>query len=246
MQWRHRWPERMPRPKVRALSADVQKRLLAEMSREIGRSPVLSSFGLHSRCLRGRFYIERTTPEGNEVWGRITPVADDLLLEVEGRSWREVARGGAKELIKAMASDTRGTFHGLGALDCSLRTSKAKNARLPMTVDGIEFRYADSKETPTTQEVLFHYFGLPIEVVAQPRRWYAYHRTPCIEEFSEDRTRVLVSFMASSIDGSFGGTCLYALRDGSWNAFTIKPSESDNITAAETWLRKRKWEAWNH
>ena len=38
MQWRHHWP-RMARPKVRRLSGDVQKRLVAEMGSEIARSP---------------------------------------------------------------------------------------------------------------------------------------------------------------------------------------------------------------
>jgi hypothetical protein len=231
---------------VRKLSADEQKRLLTVMARETERSPVLTSFGLQPRFLRNRFYIERHTPDGVEVWGRITPVAGDLLLEVEGRSWREVERGNAKKLILRMANDTRGTFHGLGSLDRSLRSAGQGIARQPMTTsDGETFRYDGSDEEPSVQEVLFHFFGLPIEVVAQPARWYAYHRTPSIEEFSKDKSRVLVDFSASSMWGSFGGTCLYALRDGQWGAYPIKPSESDNIALAESWLVKRKWRAWD-
>jgi hypothetical protein len=246
MAWRGGWPDPVPRPKVRKLSADEQKRTLTVMAREIERSPVLSGFGLQPRFLRQRFYIERHTPEGVRVWGRITPVAGDLLLEVEGRSWREVDRGNAKKLILRMANDTRGTFHGLGALDRSLRSAGQGLARQPMTVgDGKTFRYAGSEEEPSVQEVLFHFFGLPMEVVAQPAYWYAYHRTPWIREFSADKSRVLVSFTASSMWGSFGGACLYALRDGQWGAYTIRPSESGSIAAAETWLVKRKWEAWN-
>jgi len=42
-------------------------------------------------------------PSGIEAWGRITPLADDLLLEVERRSWNEVARGSAQKLIKMIA-----------------------------------------------------------------------------------------------------------------------------------------------
>jgi hypothetical protein len=51
----------------------------------------------------------------------MTPLAgsNDLLLEQERRkgSWSEVARGSARKLIKIISGDTRGTFHGLGALE---------------------------------------------------------------------------------------------------------------------------------
>jgi hypothetical protein len=42
----------------------------------------------------------------------------------------------------------------------------------------------------------------------------------------------------------FGGTCLYALRDGRWVACRIRPSESRDIATAEAWLEKRKWREW--
>ena len=140
MQWRHRWPMRMPRPKVRHLSADGQKRLLTGMAKEIARSPVLSAFGLQVRFLRGRFYIERPTPAGVEVWGRITPLASELLLELERRSWNEIARGSAQKLIKVIAGDTKGTFHGLGSLDRSLQDAGQGLGRLPVKVDRSEER----------------------------------------------------------------------------------------------------------
>jgi hypothetical protein len=66
-----------------------------------------------------------------------------------------------------------------------------------------------------------------------------------IAETSEDRTRVLAWFGATSMSGeSFGGTCLYIQRNGQWAAYTIKPSESQTIAQAEAWLVKRKWRAW--
>jgi hypothetical protein len=66
-----------------------------------------------------------------------------------------------------------------------------------------------------------------------------------IVEGSEDRTRVLVRFGAMSWSGeSFGGTCLYALRDGRWGAYRIRPSEGRDIASAEAWLVKRKWRQW--
>lgn len=245
MRWRRDWSPRPRRPKVRRLDADEQEKLLAKLTKEIACSPVLSAFGLQVRLLRGRFYVERPTPAGAEVWGRITPLADELLLEHERRSWQEIARGSAPKLIKTIAGDTRGTFHGLGALDNSLRKAGQGLTRLPMKInDERKFVYAESGESCSVQEALFHYFGLPVEVIAQPAAWYAYHRTPRIVECSEDRTRVLVRFTATSLSGSFGGTCLYAVRGGSWGAYPIRPRESRHIASAEAWLVKRKWKPW--
>src|SRR5262249_402340 len=118
MRWRRNWSdyERPRRPKVRRLDDAEKEKLLAALIREIGRWRVVGALGVEVQALRGRFYVERPTPEGTEPWGRITPVEDDLLLEVEHRSWKEVARGSPQKLIKAIASDTRGTFHGLGSL----------------------------------------------------------------------------------------------------------------------------------
>jgi hypothetical protein len=70
MRWRRNWSARPPRPKLRRLCADEKKELLVPMAREIGRSPVLSGFGIHVRFLRGRFYIALALPSGVEVWGR--------------------------------------------------------------------------------------------------------------------------------------------------------------------------------
>src|SRR5262249_17539437 len=111
MRWRRNRSARSPRPKVRRLPAAERDQLLAQMAGGIARSPVLPEFGVRVRFLRGRFYVERATPSGVGVWGRITPLADDLLLEVERRSWHEVARGSAQELIQVIAGDARGTFH---------------------------------------------------------------------------------------------------------------------------------------
>jgi hypothetical protein len=245
MGWRRNWSARPPRPKVRRLSADDKENLLSDMAREIARSPGLSGFGVQVRFLRGRFYVERPTPSGVEVWGRITPLDDELLLEVERRSWNEVARGSAQKLVKVIAGDARGTFHGLGSLDNSLRRAGQGLTRLAMKLEGNGFVYPDTGEGGTVQEALFHFFGLPIEVIAQPALWYSYHRTPFIVDFSADRTRVLVRFSTMSWSGeSFGGTCLYAQRDGRWGAYPIKPSESRSIATAEAWLDKRKWKAW--
>ena len=254
MRWQHRnWPEREPRPKPRTLSDEKKTNLLATMTKEVAASPVLMGLELQVRSQRGRFYLERPLGEGDsagvEVWGRITPLADsaDLLLEQEGRkgSWSEIARGSARKLIKAVASDTKGTFHGLGALDKLLRRSGKGLERVPVNREGMTFVYAESGEVCSPQEVLFHYFGLPLHVLVEPSEWYSYHRKPMIIEGSEDRSRVLVRFEAMSWSGeNFGGTCLYACRDGRWGAYRIRPSEGRDIASAKAWLVKRKWHQW--
>jgi hypothetical protein len=85
MRWRRNWSVRPARPQVRRLSADEQKKVLAQMAREIARSPVLSGFAVQVRFLRGRFYIERALPSGVEVWGHITPLADLVLNRLDAQ-----------------------------------------------------------------------------------------------------------------------------------------------------------------
>ena len=253
MRWRRdRWPEYIPRPKARPLTDEEKTKILAAMTRAVAASPVLSHLGVQVRALRGRFYVERQSSDDGiaEVLGRITPLLaakGALLLEVERRngSWYEVDQGSAPKLIKAIASDTKGRFHGLGSVDKVLRKSGKGLNRLPVKLKGkCQFVYAETGAVCTAQDALFHYFGLPLEVIAEPAVWYSYHRTPRIVEFSEDRTRVLVRFTAESLSGSFGGTCLYAQRDEKWAAFRIRPSESGDIASAEAWLVKRKWKEW--
>jgi len=250
--WRDRRPEYVPRPKAKHLSEKEKEKLLATMTRAVAASPVLSHLGVRVRVLRGRFYIERDLKDQKpaiEFMGRITPLVAAqgiLLLEVERRyaSWYEVAEGSAQKLIKIIASDTRGKFHGLGSLDKVLRKSGKGLTRLPVKKKGTQFTYIESEEPCTAQDALFHYFGVPMEVIAEPSAWYAYHRVPSIEEANKEKTRILVWFTASSLSGSFGGSCLYALTDGKWGAYTIKPSESESIASAEVWLEKRKWRPW--
>ena len=252
--WRDRWPEYIPRPKVRRLTEKEKGAIVATMTRAVAASPVLSYLGVQVRALRGRFYLERKLKEESEpaveILGRITPLAGAkgaLLLEVERRNgnWHEVDQGSAQKLIKVVASDTKGKFHGLGSVDKVLRKAKKGLNRLPVKKQGkCKFVYSDTGAVCTAQDALFHYFGLPLEVIAEPSVWYSYHRVPQIVEASKDRTRVLVRFTAASLSGSFGGTCLYAQRDGIWGAYPIRPSESGSIASAEAWLVKRKWKAW--
>lgn len=222
MRWGWRWPERRPRPEIQRLSHERRDHILATLSNGIASSPVLSHLGIRVRALRGRFYLERLRPgpEGQaevEVIGRVTPLASpkhSLLLEVEKSlgNWYEVERGSAKKIVNRVATDTKGTFHGLGALDKSLRKGEDGRSRLKVKMQkDCRFFYADTGEGCTVQEALFHFFGVPIDVIAEPREWYRYHRKPEIAEVSEDQTRVLIQFTTMSMSGaSFGGTCLYA------------------------------------
>jgi hypothetical protein len=258
MRWRgrHEWPDRPARPKVRRLSADERNGYVNGIVRAIERSPVLSALNVEVHALRGRFYIERCyfDEEGELIdtvtLGRITPVADSaasLLLEVEYRkgSWSEIAKGSVQKVMNAIANDTKGTFHGLGSLNKSLQKAGKGLQRLPVKMRGkARFVFSKTGQQCSTQEALFHYFGMPIDVIAEPRTWYCYHRKPHIIEVSRDRQRVLVRFSTSSLSGEFGGTCLYICRDGEWGAYTIRPNQSGDIASAETWLEKRKWREW--
>jgi hypothetical protein len=238
------------------LTDTEKKEILRTLEKGVAASPVLSAFGVQIRAQQGRFYIERHGKDEDsepltKLLGRITPLGGDnneLLLETEYRegSWSEIAKGAAAKLIKVVASDSKGTFHGLGALDKSLRKSSKGMERLAVKMRGkATFVYADTGGKCTAQEALFHYFGLPVEIVAEPSEWYRYHRIPKIIEAAKDRTRVLVRFIAESMSGeTFGGTCLYVCQDQQWEAYTIRPSESKTLAQAETWLVKRKWRAW--
>src|SRR3954466_6676874 len=185
MRWRRQhWRDRQPRPEARTLTDEEKTKLLAMMAKEVAASPVLEGLGLQVRVQRGRFYLERPLGEGDDVgveaWGRITPLAgsNDLLLEQERRkgSWSEIDRGSAKKLIKTVASDTKGTFHGLGALDKALRRAGKGLERLPVKRAGkMEFVYAETGQACSAQEALFHDFGLPLHVLVEPSEWYSYH-----------------------------------------------------------------------
>lgn len=258
MRWRgrHEWPDRPARPKVRRLSAEQRNKYMSGINRAIERSPVLSALSVEVRALRGRFYIERCYRDDEHTLidtvtlGRITPLTDaaaSLLLEVEFRtgSWSEIAKGSVQRVMNAIANDTKGTFHGLGSLNKSLQSAGKGLQQLPVKMRGkVRFVFSETGQQCSVQEALFHFFGLPLNVIARPREWYWFHRKPHIIEVSRNRQRVLVRFSTSSLSGEFGGTCLYICRDGKWEAYTIKPSESGDIASAERWLEKRKWVGW--
>ena len=255
MSWKRQWPERMLRPKVRCLSSEERQRLLNVFKKEIELSPVLSSLRFAVRALRGRFYFEKVLQDFSErptteIIGRVTPLEStekEFLLEVEKQlgSWYTVIQGTEIDVIHKILQDTQGTFHGLGDLDTSLRKTGGSQNRLEvrMLEDG-RFVYADTGKTCTFHETLFHFFYIPINVIAEPRQWYIYHREPHIIEVSVDRTRILVEFIANGFSGVFSGICLYALVDGKWRAFTIKPNQSRDIDTAVEWLMKREWQEW--
>jgi hypothetical protein len=110
----------------------------------------------------------------------------------------------------------------------------------------LNFTYRNTGEKCSTQEALYHFFDIPISVIAELSGWYIYHRKPVVTEVSHDRMSVLVRFMSQDRYGSaFGGTCLYSKVNGDkWDAYTIKPNQSKNIKTCISWLEKRKWVSW--
>jgi hypothetical protein len=239
------------------LKGDEADQISARLKAAIDCSPVLRSFGVQVRTLRSRFYLEwrwnlPDQPEEVSSYGRITPLETppgELLLEApHGQNqWSRVGTGSPDKLIQLVAGDTKGTFHGLGALDRSLRNAaKLCLERFPVTNRGSnEFVYVETGKPCSSQETLYHFFGLPIQIIAQPAGWYSCHRTPEIVEFSQDGTRVLVRFTAQSWSGeTFGGTCLYLKRQERWGSYTIRPNQSQSIATAEAWLVKRSWKSW--
>lgn len=267
MSWKdkHRDYVKPKRPKVRKLSKAEFDQLLEEFTSAVRKSPVLVALGCNVTVSRGRFYVERSASNGPVPWGRITPLdgSNESLLESPGRgiNWYEVARGNPNSLIKAIASDCLGTFHGLGSVDAFLRsatreTDQRKLLRSSGTPKKPAFQLATGK-TCSAQVALAGYFGIPIDVLIEPRHWYSYHRRPLIVEFSPDLTRVLVQFRADTLTSTIIGVCLYlkhpptdltdqkaSSQSGNWGAYTIRPSESESIAQAEAWLVKRKWLPW--
>jgi hypothetical protein len=60
------------------------------------------------------------------------------------------------------------------------------------------------------------------------RNWPERTPRPKAAKLSKDLLQQLHAraeeFVAQAISGSFQGTCLYALHDGQWGCYTIKPS----------------------
>ena len=198
MRWRRQqWPERQPRPEARTLSDEEKKKLLATMTKEIASSPVLTGLGLAGPVATGPVLPGATARRGRLC--RRRGVGPD---HAAGRLERSAAGAGTPQgklvrdrqgigpkLIKTVAGDTKGTFHGLGALDKALRRAGKGLERLPVKREGkTRFVYAESGETCSVQEALFHYFGLPLDVLVEPSEWYAYHRKPTIVEASKEGT----------------------------------------------------------
>lgn len=192
------------------------------------------------RVIRGRFYFERIWEKDEseiETLGRVTPLVSPVTLLLEAKksesNWFKVKQGSTQEIIAALANDSEGTFHGLGALDQSLRKVKG-DMHLEIEIrDNLRFFYAKTEIECTVQEALYHFFGVPIDVIAQPREWFWYHRTPRIIEVGEDRKKVLVEFSAISMWGnSFEGRCLYGIKEDVWGAFVIRPNQSGSVESS--------------
>jgi hypothetical protein len=221
MRWRERhWPERLPRPRAAKLSREALDRLRAHAAKFVEESAVLRELLEEVQLARGRLYFWR---EAEDLMARVTPLGPrSMLLEApRGDTWTEKKRGPLATVLKTLEADTSGTFHGLGVL--AQRRARGE---------------------PPAQLILHRELGVPLRVLAEPRYWYSMHRKATIGEVSDKKDRALVHFVAHGMSGSFHGTCLYALRDGGWGCYTIRPNASETITSAVAWLEKRDWEDW--
>jgi len=221
MGWRDKgsWGEYRPRPKAAKLPAEDLERLHAKADKFVEESVILRDLLQSVQLARGRLYFWN---EPEDLMARITPLGPkSMLLEAPRRdSWTEVKRGAMHVVLRALQSDKKGTFHGLGVL------------------------LEENHDEPPAQVILHRELGIPVRVVAEPRYWYAMHRTPRVAEISEATDRALVHFSSRGLSGSFHGTCLYARRDGEWDCYGVRPNKSDSIAMAEAWLEKRDWEGW--
>lgn len=159
-----------------------------------------------------------------DMLARVTPLSrtkDNFLLDAHkmNGNWYEVMRGTMQEVLHDLATDTRGTFHGLGALEQRLRKIE------PMLITGdIDLHddyqgiYKETGEKCTVQEILYYVYGVPIPIIAEPREWYAYHRVPKIVEVSEDHSRITVEFtkMDTYYGWEHGDACVYVKQNGTW------------------------------
>lgn len=255
--WGRCWDysERPPRPKVKKLAVAKKNEILDKLNQGISASPVLTALQFHFRSLRGRFYLERLWTDNEDdtysiVMGRITPLTSrqkPYLFEKEKskNNWYKIIEGSIAKIIDTITNDTKGTFHGLGALDKSLRQKAMTKQQLKISMNSdLQFIYKKTGKECSVPEILYHYFGVPIAIIAEPRGWYEYHRTPQIAEVSENYRKILVRFSTYGIMGSFDGTCLYVEIKNKWDVFTIKPNQSKNIETSLAWLEKRNWQGW--
>jgi hypothetical protein len=220
MGWRGGWPERVPRPKAAKLEPERLETLASRARAFVEESPVLRELVEAVQLARGRIYFWRGD---QDLLARITPLSERTFLlerETARGGWSEEGRGPFHLQLRAIEEDADGSMHGLGALAPARgRKKKVKGASVPAR--------------------LHREFGVPLRVAAEPRDWYAKRRTPVIIETAPDR--VLVKFNSVGPFGAFGGTCLYARRNGEWNCYYVRPNRSESIATAEAWLAKKNW-----
>lgn len=232
MGWKRKWPEKAPRPKLKRLSDEQKKEILGILETGVSASPVLSALHIRVKPRRGRFYIEKPWYDPEEeaetdIIGRLTPIARKksvYLLDAKkmNEKWYEVIQGTLQEVLDELTNDRKGTFHGLGTLDKTLRRAGANSFRLKTEKqDGYRWIYAETREECTVQEVLHLVFGVPISVIAEPREWYVYHRKPKIVDVSEDQKSIVVEFtkMDMYYGRETGDTCIYKQQKGKWEIF---------------------------
>ena len=207
MRWR-RWrdyPPRPTRPKVERLSGEGRGK--ADTSAECRLRPLARLDGTEratSATARGRFYVERDRRQ-TVLWGPHhagSPRTGRYCWNASGEP-----TNGTKSPAAACRRSSRPSpaipAAPSTAWDPGRRTPRRRSNRNPVRRRTPWRRFVDasSGEPCSAPEALFAYFGIPLHVLIQPRRWYIYHRTPVIVEYASDRSRVLVCFCSGTLLG---------------------------------------------
>ncbi len=210
--------------------------------RAIAASPVLSALGWTVRRDGEGYSLEHK----GEAMARVLPDGDALHIHVAGRAgWEErAACGSAREVVDLLASDGAGAVHGLGALDAMLRVHGVRRQEMCQADDDPgAWWYLDlapAHGTASVPEVLYHAFGVPIPVIAEPRGWWRrFGRTAILDQRPG---AALVGFASEA--AQTGRQCLYAERNGAWGAYPVRPAEDARVDAAVAWLARRDWRPW--
>jgi hypothetical protein len=150
LSWKDRWNncERPARPARARLTPAARDELLEALRRNVAKSPVLAELHVEVTAARGFFHFSRRYPGDDRPFeiARAVPLAEDATLMLEAQSSRAtyyfVAKGKPATIVRALAMDTAGTFHGLGAIERHARTTKGGLVREKLRRSAGGFAYA--------------------------------------------------------------------------------------------------------
>ena len=198
-------------------------------------APVLKHLSLEVTP-KGQHFLLEYQYEGTVTMARVTPMEGSPAYALEYMSeigWALYGQGTPNRLIKLLSNDTLGTFHGLGGIDQALRNSSGENPEIVQSGTGM-FTYKSTGFQCSLQEALYFYYDLPLEVIMEPREWYALHAVPSLLDTGMNDRRLLVRFCDRKAAGAkIIGHVLYALKRNEWWAITLPDGEGQTLQEAE-------------